>query len=42
MASPHHRRALLSPAWRVVGIGVARACDGNLVVTQDLMVRAPA
>jgi uncharacterized protein YkwD len=42
MASPHHRRALLSPAWRVVGVGVARACDGNLVVTQDLMVRAPA
>jgi uncharacterized protein YkwD len=50
MASPPHRRNLLSPAWREVGIGVARNAsapgvfDGGSawVVTMDFGARAGA
>lgn len=33
--SPGHRRNLLDPDWRREGIGVARADDGRLYVTQN-------
>jgi uncharacterized protein YkwD len=33
--SPAHRRNLLDPDWRQEGIGVARAENGRLYVTQN-------
>ena len=34
LASPDHRRNLLSPPFNATGIGIARAADGSLVYTQ--------
>jgi uncharacterized protein YkwD len=34
LASPDHRRNLLSPPFNTTGIGIARAADGSLVYTQ--------
>lgn len=34
LASPEHRRNLLSPPFNTTGIGIARAADGSLLFTQ--------
>jgi uncharacterized protein YkwD len=34
LASPEHRRNLLSPPFNTTGIGISRATDGSLVYTQ--------
>ena len=34
LASPTHRRNLLTPAFNATGIGIARAPDGSLLYTQ--------
>jgi uncharacterized protein YkwD len=37
LGSPPHRRNILGRAWRFVGIGVVRRCDGVRYVTMNLM-----
>lgn len=34
LASPDHRRNLLTPPFNTTGIGIARAADGSLIYTQ--------
>jgi uncharacterized protein YkwD len=34
LASPDHRRNLLTPPFNTTGIGIARATDGSLIYTQ--------
>jgi uncharacterized protein YkwD len=37
MNSPHHRDNILSPKFRVVGVGVVRDSANNVYVTQDFL-----
>jgi len=39
--SPPHRRNLLGPRWRFVGIGAAERCDGVTYFTMNLMAGPP-
>jgi uncharacterized protein YkwD len=40
MNSPHHRANILSPKFRVVGVGVVRDSANNIYVTQDFLTPA--
>jgi uncharacterized protein YkwD len=45
MNSPHHRANILSPKFRIVGVGVVRDSADNVYVTQDFLTpaeRSPA